>query len=100
MSYTWDDFYRDTAHDLFQHIPSEDALKDVLKLFSPEDVLKQFSPEDVLKQFSPEDVLKQFSPEDVLRALSLEALLENANADEVETVLAKLRHKQDQQQDN
>ncbi len=55
---------------------------------------------DVLKLFSPEDVFKQFSPEDVLHALSLEALLENANADEVETVLAKLRHKQDQQQDN
>ncbi len=82
MSYTWDDFYRDSARDLFQHIPSEDALKDVLKLFSPE------------------DVLKQFSPEDVLHALSLEALLENADADEVETVLAKLRHRQDQQQDN
>ncbi len=29
MSYTWDDFYRDTAQEILEHIPPEDVLKTI-----------------------------------------------------------------------
>ncbi len=99
MTYTMEDFNRETREELLQSLTKEERAKflkgldpeERLNGLDPKELLKVLGPEELLKVLGPEERLKGLDPEELLKVLGPEKLIKALDPKFIEEYLRKIK---------